>query len=95
MKITYTATSAIIEVTNAPPSVVPIVTGSPTISNGQFGANFSGKPNASYAIEYTDGMSPPNWQTLTNIVASPGGGFGFVDLPAQPSRFYRARYVGN
>ncbi|MDB6123519.1 MAG: hypothetical protein JWQ71_2512 [Pedosphaera sp.] len=95
MKLTYTATSVIIEVTNAPPSVIPVMTGSPVIFNGQFGANFSGKPNANYSIEYTDGMSPPNWQTLTNIVASPAGGFGFQDLPAPPSRYYRARYVGN
>lgn len=52
--------------------------------------SFTGSPNRSYTIQYTDSLSPINWQTLT-VVTTDGAGVGSYSdpgpLPSQ--RFYR------
>lgn len=89
MTISYTPTSAIIQVTHAPISI----TNAPGINNGEFATDFTGQPGTTYLIEYTDSLYPANWLTLTNVVASPSGNVSLRDVPLQPSRYYRARYI--
>jgi hypothetical protein len=47
-------------------------------------------PGASCTVEYTDTLTPPNWQLLITVYGDLNGDV-FVDDPTdQPSRFYRA-----
>lgn len=55
----------------------------------------SGTAGASYTLQYTDSLTPINWQeALTTNVASGGGSVLLTNAPALPSfRFYRTKYV--
>ncbi|MGA2173339.1 MAG: immunoglobulin domain-containing protein, partial [Verrucomicrobiota bacterium] len=62
------------------------------MGDGSLQLTFDGIPGETYHLEYSDSLSPPNWQVLTNQT---GDGFGvlqFGDWPVTnaPGRFYRA-----
>jgi hypothetical protein len=68
----------------------------PQISAGEVVIRFAGVPGYTYTIEYTDRLSPANWQKRANATApsTPGsfgiGVFEFRDSTSgAPSRFYR------
>jgi hypothetical protein len=55
--------------------------------------SFVGTPGATYTVQYTDSLSPINWQTLTNVVTDGGTGVGTftdsTDPTTLPERYYR------
>jgi hypothetical protein len=53
---------------------------------------FDGIPGATYRILYTDSLTAPNWQTLTDLTADSFGVCQFLDWSPTnaPARFYRA-----
>jgi hypothetical protein len=68
----------------------------PLVTGSEFVIRFAGIPGYTYTIEYTDSLSPANWQKKTNALApeTPGsfgiGIFEFRDsTDGVPSRFYR------
>ncbi len=63
-----------------------------TQSDGSVQLTFAGIPWWTYRIQYTESLSPPNWQTLTNLTADALGAYQYVDRPPTnaPSRFYRS-----
>jgi hypothetical protein len=78
-----------------PASALP----SPFLTGGDFVAQFDGTPGVAYTIEYTDNVSPANWQRATTITAPSTdqglgvGVFEFRDNSAgAPQRFYRSVY---
>jgi hypothetical protein len=89
IELSYTATSAVLTVTNAP---APF---GPAVYKGSFIAHFIGTPGTAYTIEFTPGLSPANWQKLTNGVApltDQGYGIGALELRdplTSSNRFYR------
>ena len=75
------------------------VVGAPGIDAGDFEVRFAGTPGITYTIEYTDSLSPPDWQKATNLTASITdvgfgvGGFEFREaVILTANRFYRAVY---
>ena len=54
--------------------------------------SFSVAPGAACHVEYTDTMTPPNWQALTVAIGDSNGVVKIVDNDVAPSgsRFYRA-----
>ena len=51
---------------------------------------FIGTPSTSYTIQYTDSLSPINWQTLTVVTTDPSGIGSYADPGPLPSqRYYR------
>ncbi|MGC8990848.1 MAG: Calx-beta domain-containing protein, partial [Verrucomicrobiia bacterium] len=52
----------------------------------------NGVPGYNYTIEYTDSITEPDWQPLSNLQADDFGCFECMDWPpaGSPSRFYRA-----
>ena len=56
-----------------------------------FATSFTGTPGARYRVEWTESLSPPVWNTFTNVMI-PASGEVSLTLPAPegvPSRFYR------
>jgi subtilisin-like proprotein convertase family protein len=60
--------------------------------DGSFAIRFDGVPNLEYRIEYSEGPSGTNWQTLETRMADDTGLFEVVDRPSQgsPIRVYRS-----
>lgn len=71
------------------------VTASPIIvspaGGGGVHLTFTGVPLASYQVQATDTLAPPNWQVIATLSAAGNGLFGFTDTnaPSHPTRFYR------
>jgi uncharacterized repeat protein (TIGR03803 family) len=71
------------------------VTASPIIvtpaGGGGVHLTFTGVPLASYQVQATDILAPPNWQVIATLSAAGNGLFGFTDTnaPSHPTRFYR------
>lgn len=63
-----------------------------TLGDGSVRLRCDGIPGLTYAIEVSEILEPPGWQTLSEQVADPAGGFEDVDFPppGSPARFYRA-----
>jgi autotransporter-associated beta strand protein len=52
--------------------------------------SFTGSPNTSYTIQYTDSLNPINWQTLTVVTTDNTGAGSYTDAGPLPSqRYYR------
>jgi hypothetical protein len=66
----------------------------PSQSGGQPRITFPTAVGVNYRIDYTDTMSPPNWQQLS-IVAGTGANLLFTDptVPPAPRRFYKVTPV--
>jgi len=62
------------------------------MGDGSVQLTFAGIPGETYHLEYSESLSPPNWQALTNQSADSSGVLQFADWPANnaPARFYRA-----
>jgi hypothetical protein len=60
------APSLLIEYT---PAHSPLQISAPALSGGAMSFQFNAQAQQTYAVEFTDALSPPNWQTLTNIPA--------------------------
>jgi hypothetical protein len=60
--------------------------------DGSLQLTFDGIPGETYGIDYSDSLSPPNWQMLTNQTADSFGVIEITDWPLTnaPARFYRA-----
>jgi hypothetical protein len=94
---TGSATANLI-VTSGKGASLPVVYG-PVIIDGNFVVRFAGIPGYTYAIEYTEGLSPVNWQTQTNLTAptTPGAhGMGVFEFSESTRgvarRYYRVVY---
>jgi hypothetical protein len=61
------------------------------IAQGVFTLSFSTQTNRSYTVEWTDSLSPPYWQDLTNFMGD--GSMAFVSdlLPSADIRLFRVR----
>jgi hypothetical protein len=61
------------------------------LGDGSYRLSFNGSPEHTYSIEYTEELSPANWQTLMTGEANAFGVFEYVDTPSESSksRFYR------
>jgi len=62
------------------------------LGNGSYRIRFSGIPDVTYEIEFTDGLDPANWQSLDVETADQNGVFEIVDTPPSGfgQRFYRS-----
>jgi hypothetical protein len=62
-----------------------------SLGDGSIRLTFGGIPGYAYRIEYTEGLSPANWQTLATPMVDAFGAYEHVDRPPAnaPSRFYR------
>lgn len=60
------------------------------LGNGSYQVRGDGIPERAYRIQFTDSMSPPNWQTLATVPADPFGVFVYVDPGGSATRFYRS-----
>ncbi len=62
------------------------------MGDGSLQMTFDGIPNQTYGIDYSDSLSPPNWQVLTNQTADGFGAIWVTDWPLTnvPTRYYRA-----
>jgi len=60
--------------------------------DGSVHLRFDGIPGRTYAIQYTEDLGNPQWQTLASVTADSFGIFTYVDLPPNGSatRYYRA-----
>lgn len=57
-----------------------------------FHIQFAGLSGQSYAVEFTDNLTQPDWRIREIVVASETGRFEFLDSnPTSPTGFYRAR----
>jgi subtilisin-like proprotein convertase family protein len=72
---------------------------SPTLAvmargDGSYHISFRCVPNATFEIEFTDGLDPANWQSLGIHTADQNGVFEILDTPAPGfgQRFYRSVY---
>jgi hypothetical protein len=62
-----------------------------TYSGGQFGLSFLSQQGATYQVEYSDSLSPANWQPLETVIGD-GTVKNIADRNATvPNRFYRIR----
>ena len=68
------ATGTVTVTVQAGGAISPNVVFGPVLTNGNFLIRFAGLPGATYTIEYTDSISPVNWQKATNLVASANTG---------------------
>jgi autotransporter-associated beta strand protein len=87
-----------VTVTPGSGAAIEVVYG-PAIINGNFVVRFAGTPGSTYAIESTEGLSPANWQTETNVTApmTPGAyGVGVFEFSESTrgvaARYYRVLY---
>jgi hypothetical protein len=62
------------------------------MGNGALQMIFDGIPGETYHLQYSESLSPPNWQVLTNQSGDGYGMIQFTDSPVTnaPARFYRA-----
>jgi hypothetical protein len=62
------------------------------MGDGSLQLSFDGIPGQTYHVDYSENLSPPNWQILTNQAADGFGVFQVTDWPTTngPGRFYRA-----
>ena len=62
------------------------------MGDGSLQLSFDGIPGETYHVEYSESLSPPNWQVLTNEATDGYGVLQVTDWPVTnvPSRFYRA-----
>jgi hypothetical protein len=60
--------------------------------DGSLQLTFDGIPGDTYQLQYSESLSPPNWQVLSNQTADGFGALHFTDSPVTnaPARFYRA-----
>jgi Fibronectin type III domain len=58
-------------------------------SGGAMEISFRVAPNAACRVEYTDTLTPPNWQLLTAATGDSNGDVTINDPVVQPMRFYR------
>ena len=65
------------------------------LGNGSLRVFFEGLPGRTYAIQFTDDLKHPNWQTLGTATANSVGLYEYVDTPrpAQRVRFYRSAHL--
>ena len=84
-----TAGLATVSVQPDPPviEVLAIQSGS-----GDYLLSFTGVPDFTYTIQFTDSLEPPNWQNLTVVTADGAGAVEVIDgSPGTgPLRVYRA-----
>jgi hypothetical protein len=75
-----------------PDSSLPLNLGADNLNNGSALVRFDGIPGQTYRVLYTDSLTTPNWQTLTNLTADSFGVCQFVDWSPTnaPARYYRA-----
>ena len=59
---------------------------------GSFAVAFSGIPGRTYTIQYSESLSPANWQFLGTGTANAIGFFQIIDTPPGAMRFYRTVY---
>jgi hypothetical protein len=64
------------------------------LGNGSFLIRGSGIPGRSYRLQYSDSLTPPNWQDLAggSVTADSTGVFEFTDTAGASSRYYRSVY---
>ena len=64
------------------------------LSDGSIGLRCDGIPGRTYAVQFTEVLNSPNWQTLAVLVADQTGAFEHADHPPPdpPQRFYRSIY---
>ena len=70
--------------------VVPVQNVQNYSATGAGTGTFTGSPNTSYTVQYTDSLTPINWQTLTVVTTDGSGNGSYTDpgpLPTQ--RYYR------
>jgi hypothetical protein len=62
------------------------------MGDGSLQLTFDGIPGQTYGIDYSDSLSPANWQILTNQTADGFGAIWATDWPLTniPNRYYRA-----
>jgi hypothetical protein len=60
--------------------------------NGSVQVIFDGMPGVAYRVQTADGLTPPNWQDVTTLVAGQYGTYIYVDWPATngPVRYFRS-----
>ena len=75
-----------------PDSLQPLNFAADNPNDGSALVRFDGVPGATYRILYTDSLTVPNWQALTNLTADSFGICQFVDWSPTnaPARYYRA-----
>jgi hypothetical protein len=63
-------------------------------ANGSVELSFDGIPGRAYRVQYTDSLSPPDWQTLATVAANALGAFKYTNTPpgGSSTRFYRSVY---
>ena len=62
----------------------------PNLQGNVFGFSFQTQSGHPYTIEFTDSLSPANWQVLSNFVGDGSASLIQID-PAQTQRFYRVQ----
>jgi Rax2 C-terminal beta propeller domain len=75
----------------------PALASPPFLDGGDFVVRYAGTPTSTYTIQFTESLSPVNWQTVTNLTApltNAGLGVGVFEfreaLVIPGERFYRA-----
>jgi hypothetical protein len=62
------------------------------LEGGQYSMSFAGNPGQSYALQFTESLTSPAWQTLVIITADSTTGLGsYVMTPSTnaPRQFHR------
>jgi hypothetical protein len=59
------------------------------LGGGSFRVDGFGIPGFTYRLQYTDSLSPADWQELTTVTSDLTGRFSYTDTGGSPSRFYR------
>ena len=67
----------------------PIAANQAAVAGTNFGFSFSTATNFTYAVDYTDSLSPPNWQRLTNFTGTGIDAAISHDISTNRQRFYR------
>jgi len=78
-----------VTVTNAASASVTLI--NPSIDGGSFQFSFPTRVSASYAVEFTDSLSPITWQTLTNLAGNGSPAAIHDSNAAGTERYYRVR----
>jgi hypothetical protein len=62
------------------------------LGNGSFLIRGDGIPGRMYRLQFTDSLSPTDWQLLLggSVTADNVGKFDFTDNSGSPSRYYRS-----
>lgn len=60
----------------------------PVLSGGVLHFSFNTTPGLTYAVQESDSLNPPNWQTLEEFTGD-GGAKAFSDPATMPQRWYR------